>query len=114
MYTRYAESKRWKVEVMSSNETDIGGFKEIVFMITGFGAYRLKYESGVHRVQECQTQRLGKNSHFCNYSSCSTRSEEVDIEINQNDLRMMLTDPQSWWPTLITDSAIRITHYLQA
>ncbi|MDZ5034146.1 PCRF domain-containing protein, partial [Clostridium perfringens] len=52
MYTRYAETQRWSVELMSANETDIGGFKEVVFMIKGNGAYsKLKYESGVHRVQ---------------------------------------------------------------
>ena len=60
MYSRYAEANRWKVELMSSNATELGGFKEVIFMIEGKGAYsRLKYESGVHRVQRVPTTESG-------------------------------------------------------
>ncbi|HCW04007.1 MAG TPA: peptide chain release factor 1 [Clostridium sp.] len=114
MYTRYAESKRWKVEVMSSNETDIGGFKEIVFMITGFGAYsRLKYESGVHRVQRVpDTEASGRIHTSATTVAVLPEVEEVDIEINQNDLRIDVyrSSGHGGQSVNTTDSAIRITH----
>lgn len=70
MYTMYSESRRWNIEVINANETELGGFKEIVFMIEGAGAYsRLKYESGVHRVQRVPGYRnAGAHTHLHRYS----------------------------------------------
>ena len=73
MYTRYAERKGWKTEIMSANETDIGGFKEVVFMIKGEGAYsKLKYESGAHRVQRVPDTESSGRIHTSTCYSCST------------------------------------------
>lgn len=114
MYTRYAESKRWKVEVMSANETDIGGFKEIVFMITGAGAYsRLKYESGVHRVQRVpDTEASGRIHTSATTVAVLPEVEEVDIDINPNDLRIDVYRSSGHGGQCVntTDSAVRITH----
>lgn len=114
MYTRYAESKRWKVEVMSANETDIGGFKEIVFMISGQGAYsRLKYESGVHRVQRVpDTEASGRIHTSATTVAVLPEVEEVDIEINPNDLRIDVYRSSGHGGQCVntTDSAVRITH----
>ena len=90
MYSRYAEKQGWKAEIIESNPTELGGFKEIVFEINGTGAYsRLKYESGVHRVQRVPSTEAGGRIH----TSAATvavlpEAEEVDIEINPNDLRI--------------------------
>ncbi|NLZ47261.1 MAG: peptide chain release factor 1 [Clostridiales bacterium] len=114
MYTRYAESKGWKVEVMSANETDIGGFKEIVFMISGTGAYsRLKYESGVHRVQRVpDTEASGRIHTSATTVAVLPEVEEVDIEINPNDLRIDVYRSSGHGGQCVntTDSAVRITH----
>lgn len=114
MYSRYAERQGWKTEIMSSNPTDIGGFKEIVFMIEGKGAYsRLKYESGVHRVQRVPTTESGGRIH----TSAATvavlpEAEEVDIQINPNDLRVDVfrSSGHGGQSVNTTDSAVRITH----
>lgn len=115
MYTRYAERHNWKIEIMSSNPTDIGGFKEVVFLIKGQGAYsRLKYESGVHRVQRVpETESSGRI-----HTSTSTVAvlPEVDdvnaVEINQNDLRIDVYRSSGHGGQCVntTDSAVRITH----
>ncbi len=89
MYVRFAERNRWKVETLSVNESGIGGFKEVVFMITGQGAYsKLKYESGVHRVQRVPATESGGRIH----TSTSTvaimpEAEEVDVELDMNDCK---------------------------
>ena len=90
MYTMYAELKRWQVEVIDSNETEIGGIKEISFMIKGKGAYsRLKFESGVHRVQRVpETEASGRIHTSTATVAVLPEVEDVEIEINQNDLRI--------------------------
>jgi len=114
MYSRYAEEKRWRVEIMSSNPTELGGFKEIIFMIEGKGAYsRLKFESGVHRVQRIPTTESGGRIH----TSTSTvavlpEAEEVEVEIDPNDLRIDVyrSSGPGGQSVNTTDSAVRITH----
>lgn len=114
MYSRYAESKGWKTEVMESNPTDIGGFKEIVFVVEGQGAYSLlKYESGVHRVQRIPHTESGGRIH----TSAATvavlpEAEEVEVEINANDLRIDVfrSSGAGGQHVNTTDSAVRITH----
>ena len=90
MYTRYAESQRWSVELMSSNENDLGGFKEVVFMIKGNGAYsKLKYESGVHRVQRVpDTESSGRIHTSTATVAVLPEVDDVEIEINDKDLRI--------------------------
>jgi peptide chain release factor 1 len=91
MYTRYAERHNWKTEIMSSNPTDIGGFKEIVFMIKGQGAYsKLKYESGVHRVQRVpETEAAGRIHTSTATVAVLPEVDDVDeVQINPNDLRI--------------------------
>jgi peptide chain release factor 1 len=114
MYNRYAERRGWKAEIISANETNIGGFKEVVFMLEGKGAYsRLKYESGVHRVQRVPTTESGGRIH----TSAATvavlpEAQEVDIEINPNDLRIDVfrSSGHGGQSVNTTDSAVRITH----
>jgi peptide chain release factor 1 len=114
MYTRYAETKRWKIEVMSANETDIGGFKEVVFMIKGQGAYsRLKYESGVHRVQRVpDTENSGRVHTSASTVAVLPEVEDVDIEINANDIRtdVFRASGNGGQCVNTTDSAVRLTH----
>jgi peptide chain release factor 1 len=88
MYTRYAESHRWKTEILSSNTTGVGGFKEVIFQITGKGAYsRLKFESGVHRVQRVPvTESQGRIHTSTATVAVLPEIDEVDIEINPSDL----------------------------
>ena len=90
MYSRYAERQGWKIEIMSSNFTELGGVKEIIFMIEGKGAYsRLKYESGVHRVQRVPATESGGRIHTSTATvAVLPEAEDVDIEINPNDLRI--------------------------
>lgn len=90
MYTRYAETKRWNVSIIDSNESGIGGFKEIVFEIKGRGAYsRLKFESGVHRVQRVPTTESGGRIHTSTATvAVLPEAEEVEVAINQDDLRI--------------------------
>lgn len=114
MYSMYAETKRWKVEILSSNETDIGGFKEVTFSINGDMAYsRLKFESGVHRVQRIPSTESGGRIH----TSAATVAvlpevEDVEVEINQNDLRIDVFRAGGPGGQCVntTDSAVRITH----
>lgn len=114
MYTRYAERHNWKTEAVSLNETDIGGFKEIVFMVRGKGAYsRLKYESGVHRVQRVpDTESSGRIHTSTATVAVLPEVEDVDVEINQNDLRVDVYRASGHGGQCVntTDSAVRITH----
>ena len=114
MYTRYAERKGWKSEVLSANFTDIGGVKELFFIIEGQGAYsRLKYESGVHRVQRIPTTESGGRIHTSTATvAVLPEAEEVDIEINPNDLRIDVfrSSGHGGQSVNTTDSAVRITH----
>ncbi|MFU0800100.1 MAG: peptide chain release factor 1 [Xylanivirga thermophila] len=114
MYTRYAERQRWKVEILSSNYTDMGGVKEIIFVIEGKGAYsRLKYESGVHRVQRIPTTESGGRIHTSTATvAVLPEAEDVDVEINPNDLRVDVyrSSGHGGQSVNTTDSAVRITH----
>ncbi|GBF35656.1 peptide chain release factor 1 [Desulfocucumis palustris] len=114
MYTRYAERQNWKTDIMNTNYTDIGGFKEVVFMVEGRGAYsRLKFESGTHRVQRVPSTESGGRIH----TSASTvavlpEAEEVEVDINPNDIRIDLfcsTGPGGQ-SVNTTQSAVRLTH----
>ena len=114
MYTRYAETQRWSVELMSANETDIGGFKEVVFMIKGHGAYsKLKYESGVHRVQRVpDTDSSGRIHTSTATVAVLPEVDDVEIEINEKDLRIDVYRSSGNGGQCVntTDSAVRITH----
>lgn len=114
MYSMYAESKRWKIEVMNLNEIGIGGIKEISFMIEGQGAYsRLKYESGVHRVQRVpETESQGRVHTSTVTVAVLPEAEEVDFEINPADLQIDTFRASGAGGQHInkTESAIRITH----
>jgi peptide chain release factor 1 len=114
MYVKYSETKRWKIEVMSTNETDIGGLKEIVFMIKGNGAYsRLKYESGVHRVQRVpDTEASGRIHTSASTVAVLPEVEDVDIDISANDIRIDVFRASGHGGQSVntTDSAVRITH----
>ena len=89
MYSRYAERRRWKTEIMSVNESEAGGFREISFMISGQGAYsRLKYESGVHRVQRIPATESSGRIHTSTASvAVLPEVEAVDVKLNMNDCR---------------------------
>jgi peptide chain release factor 1 len=114
MYTRYAESQGWKTEVLSAHPTDIGGFKEIVFVVEGKGAYsRLKFESGVHRVQRIPTTESGGRIHTSTVTvAVLPEAEEVDVEINPNELRIdtFCSSGPGGQSVNTTYSAVRITH----
>ena len=114
MYSMYAETRRWRVEMLSANETDIGGFKEVTFAINGDSAYsRLKFESGVHRVQRIPSTESGGRIH----TSAATVAvlpevEDVEVDINPNDLRIDVFRAGGPGGQCVntTDSAVRITH----
>lgn len=114
MFTRYAERQGWKSEIMSSNIPDIGGIKEIIFLIEGNGAYsRLKYESGVHRVQRIPTTESGGRIHTSTATvAVLPEAEDVEIEVNANDLRVDVyrSSGNGGQSVNTTDSAVRITH----
>lgn len=114
MYTRYAEVKRWKVEILSANESGIGGFKEIIFIIEGLGAYsHLKYESGVHRVQRVPvTESSGRIHTSAATVAVLPEVEDVEIEIDPKDLRIdtYRSSGSGGQHVNTTDSAVRITH----
>ena len=114
MYVKYAESRRWKTEMMSLNENGIGGFKEVTFMITGAGAYsRLKYESGVHRVQRVPETESGGRIHTSTITvAVMPEAEEVDVQIDMNDCRIdvMRASGNGGQCVNTTDSAVRLTH----
>ena len=105
MYVHYADSRRWKTEMISLNENGIGGFKEVVFMITGQGAYsRMKYESGVHRVQRVPETESGGRIHTSTITvAVMPEAEEVDVVIDESGNGGQCVNT--------TDSAVRLTHY---
>lgn len=114
MYTMYAESRNWKVDVMNTNEIGIGGYKEVIFMVNGKGAFsRLKYESGVHRVQRVpETESSGRIHTSTVTVSVLPEAEEVEIEINPQDVRVDVfrSSGNGGQSVNTTDSAVRLTH----
>jgi len=114
MYGHYAESRRWKTEIMSANENEIGGFKEVVFMIQGRGAYsRLKYESGVHRVQRIPVTESGGRIHTSTVTvAVLPEAEDVDVDLNMADVRVDVyrSSGNGGQSVNTTDSAVRVTH----
>ncbi|MGC8826434.1 MAG: peptide chain release factor 1 [Anaerolineae bacterium] len=114
MYSRYAEKHGWKVEVISRSETGIGGYKEIIFLIKGKGAYsRLKYESGVHRVQRVPVTESSGRIHTSTATvAVLPEVDEVEVDINPDDLRIEVFRSQGHGGQSVntTDSAVRITH----
>lgn len=114
MYNMYSESKRWNTEVISANETELGGYKEIVFMIEGAGAYsKLKYESGVHRVQRVpDTETQGRIHTSTVTVAVLPEAEDVELEINPADLKIDTFRSSGAGGQHInkTSSAIRVTH----
>ena len=114
MYSRYAESQGWRVEMMDSNPTDLGGFKEVVFSIAGAGAYsRLKFESGVHRVQRVPDTESSGRIHTSTVTvAVLPEVEDVDVQINPNDLRIdtYCASGAGGQHVNKTESAVRITH----
>jgi peptide chain release factor 1 len=114
MYSRYAERHRWAVEVLDSNQSDLGGFKEIVFEVRGRGAYsRLKYESGVHRVQRVpDTEAQGRIHTSTATVAVLPEADDVDIDINENDLRIDIFNAGGHGGQNVQKNAtaIRITH----
>lgn len=114
MYTRYAEHVGWKTEMMSANDTGVGGYKEVIFMIKGHGAYsRLKYESGVHRVQRIPTTESGGRIHTSTITvAVLPEVEDVDFELDMNDIRVDVfrSSGNGGQSVNTTDSAVRVTH----
>lgn len=114
MYCHYAESQRWKIDMMNLNENGIGGFKEVVFMINGQGAYsKLKYESGVHRVQRIPATESGGRIHTSTVTvAVLPEAEEVDVELNMNDCKFDVFRASGNGGQCVntTDSAVRLTH----
>lgn len=114
MYTHYAETKGWKCEVMSLNETELGGFKEIIFSISGKYVYgSLRYESGAHRVQRVpETETSGRIHTSAVTVAVLPEAEETEIDIRQEDLRIdvMRAGGPGGQCVNTTDSAVRITH----
>jgi peptide chain release factor 1 len=114
MYSRYAEEKNWKTEVLSSSPTGVGGFKEIIFLVEGKGAYsKLKFESGVHRVQRVPvTESSGRIHTSAVTVAILPEAREVDVEIKPEDLRVDVfrSSGPGGQSVNTTDSAVRITH----
>ncbi|HXE91807.1 MAG TPA: peptide chain release factor 1 [Terriglobales bacterium] len=114
MYTRYAESQGWKVEVLSSSESSVGGLKEVIALIEGKGAYsRLKYESGVHRVQRVpETEQKGRIHTSAVTAAVLPEAEEVDVKIDPKDLRIdtFCSSGPGGQSVNTTYSAVRVTH----
>jgi peptide chain release factor 1 len=114
MYGRYAEKQGWRLELLSASYTDIGGFKEIIFLIEGKGVYsKLKFESGVHRVQRVPATESSGRIHTSTATvAVLPEAEEVEIEINQNDLRIDIfcSSGPGGQSVNTTQSAVRITH----
>ncbi len=114
MYSRYAERNNWKIDMINSNENGIGGFKEVVFMIDGDGAYsKLKYESGVHRVQRIPVTESGGRIHTSTATvAIMPEAEEVDVNIDMNDCKFDVFRASGNGGQCVntTDSAVRLTH----
>lgn len=115
MYIHYAESRRWKVELVECEEIGIGGMKNVTFMITGNGAYSvMKYESGVHRVQRVPETESGGRIHTSTITvAVMPEAEDVDIQIDEKDIRIdvMRASGNGGQCVNTTDSAVRLTHY---
>ena len=114
MYVKYAESQRWKTEMLSLNENGIGGFKEVTFMINGQGAYsKLKYESGVHRVQRVPETESGGRIHTSTITvAIMPEAEEIDFHLDMNDCKfdVFRASGNGGQCFNTTDSAVRLTH----
>lgn len=114
MYNKYAEKKGWKTELMNANESDLGGLKEVCFMISGQGAYsRFKYESGVHRVQRVPETESGGRIHTSTVTvAVLPEADEVDVNVNLNDVRIDVFRASGNGGQCVntTDSAVRVTH----
>ena len=109
MYRSYAEGRRWKVETLSFNESGIGGFKELVFMISGQGAYsRFKYESGVHRVQRIPATESGGRIHTSTITVAIM--PEVEVDLNDCKFDVFRASGNGGQCVNTTDSAVRLTH----
>ena len=115
MYMHYAESQRWKVELVECEEIGIGGMKNVTFMIDGKGAYsKMKYESGVHRVQRVPETESGGRIHTSTITvAVMPEAEDVDIQIDEKDIRIdvMRASGNGGQGVNTTDSAVRLTHY---
>ena len=115
MYMHYAESQRWKVELVECEEIGIGGMKNVTFMIDGKGAYsKMKYESGVHRVQRVPETEYGGRIHTSTITvAVMPEAEDVDIQIDEKDIRIdvMRASGNGGQCVNTTDSAVRLTHY---
>ncbi len=114
MYVRFSEARNWRVEILSSSESSVGGFKEVIARIVGNGAFsQFKYEKGVHRVQRVPTTETQGRIHT---STCTVavlpEAEEVDIDIQDKDLRIDVfrSSGPGGQSVNTTDSAVRITH----
>ncbi len=114
MYSRYAERKRWTVEIMSQNETGIGGFKEIIFLVKGKGAYsRLKFESGVHRVQRVPVTESSGRIHTSTVTvAVLAEVDDIDIQIPDSDIRIDIYRSAGAGGQNVqkNSTAVRITH----
>lgn len=114
MYSMYAEKKHWKLEILNENETGIGGFKEITFMVTGKGAYsRFKFESGIHRVQRVpETESSGRIHTSAASVAVLPEMEEVELDINPADIKMDVFRSSGAGGQHVnkTSSAVRLTH----
>lgn len=114
MYVMYAERKRWKIDMMNLNENGIGGFKEVIFMVIGKGVYsRMKYESGVHRVQRVPVTESGGRIHTSTATvAIMPEAEEVDVQIDLNDCKfdVFRSSGNGGQCVNTTDSAVRLTH----
>jgi len=116
MYVHYAEGQRWRVETMNVDDIGIGGMKEVQFMITGQGAYsKMKYESGVHRVQRVPETESGGRIHTSTISVAVMPEvdEDIDVVIDEKDIRIdvMRASGNGGQCVNTTDSAVRLTHY---
>ncbi len=114
MYNKYAESRRWKTELLSFNENGLGGFKEVTFLINGQGAYsRLKYEKGVHRVQRVPETESGGRIHTSTITvAIMPEAEELDFHLDLNECRFDVFRASGNGGQCVntTDSAVRLTH----
>lgn len=114
MYARYAEANRWKTEIIEANSTGVGGYKEIIFMIHGNGAYsRLKFENGAHRVQRVpETESQGRVHTSTATVAVLPEAEEVDVEVRNEDVKVdtYRASGAGGQHVNMTDSAVRLTH----
>ncbi|HOE91109.1 MAG TPA: peptide chain release factor 1 [Candidatus Cloacimonadota bacterium] len=114
MYTRFAEINKWKIEIITSNPTGLGGFKEIIFLLTGDNVYgKMRFESGVHRVQRIPDTEANGRIHTSAISvAVLPEAEDIDVQIEENDLRIDVyrSSGNGGQSVNTTDSAVRITH----